>query len=757
MSLLEHMNPMQREAILSTEGPLLILAGAGSGKTRVLTHKIAYLIQEKNVNPYNILALTFTNKAAGEIKDRIDSLVDIDTKFMWAGTFHSICVRILRMNIEKIGYNSSFVIYDTSDQKTLIKDVIRELNLNEKLYKEYDQMAYISSLKDKLISPEEELKNADSKEYFDRERAKIYELYQKKLAQNNALDFDDLIVKTIELFEKHEDVKNYYAEKFQYILVDEYQDTNRAQYELIKSMASVHKNICVVGDSDQSIYGWRGADIRNILDFEKDYPDAEVILLEQNYRSTKTILEAANSVIKHNYDRKDKNLWTDNPEGEKITVYVAQDERAEAKFIADSIQDIRKEDYREYDDFAILYRMNAQSRVLEEEFMHRNIPYRIVGGLKFYDRKEIKDVIAYLRLIQNPADNISLKRIINVPRRGIGKVTLDKLEAFSIENDVSMYETFFRLDEIGISQRAKNSIKNFQGLIGKFIAMSSIFSLEELVQNVIETSGYMKELEEDGSVESRTRIENIEEFLSVVIQHSESDDDVSLEDFLADMSLLSDIDKTDDDICNGVTLMTMHSSKGLEFPYVFISGMEGGIFPSYRSVMEDDMEEERRLCYVAITRAEKKLFLTLANRRTLFGKSNYYPESEFIDEIPEHLVDRLDSDSIFGANVRNTNSRNKNRVYESNVFTGVVGNESDSKKPDRNEFAAAVSDDSGETADSADSKPSISAGTKIEHDTLGIGTIVAVSGEGENTQITVAFKDKGIKKLILKYSPIKLV
>ncbi len=757
MNLLEHMNPMQKEAILSTEGPLLILAGAGSGKTRVLTHKIAYLIQEKDVNPYNILALTFTNKAAGEIKDRIDSLVDIDTRYMWAGTFHSVCVRILRMNIEKLGYSSSFVIYDTSDQKTLIRDVIRELNLNEKLYKEYDQLAYISSLKDKLISPEEELKNAESKEYHDRERAKIYSLYQKKLVQNNALDFDDLIVKTIELFREHEDVRDYYAEKFQYILVDEYQDTNRAQYELIKHMASIHKNICVVGDSDQSIYGWRGADIRNILDFEKDYPDAEVILLEQNYRSTKTILDAANSVIKHNYDRKEKNLWTDNPEGEKITVYSAEDERDEARFIADSIQNIIKEDYREYGDFAILYRMNAQSRVLEEEFMHRNIPYKIVGGLKFYDRKEIKDIISYLRLIQNPADNISLKRIINVPRRGIGKVTLDKLEAFSIENDVSIYETFFRLEEIAISQRAKNSIKNFQGLIGKFIAMSSIFSLEELVRNVIETSGYMKELEEEGSVESRTRIENIEEFLSVVIQHSESDEDISLEDFLADMSLLSDLDKTDEDINNGVTLMTMHSSKGLEYPYVFISGMEGGIFPSYRSVMEDDMEEERRLCYVAITRAEKKLFLTSANKRTLFGRTTYNPESEFIDEIPEELVDRMDSDNGFSMNFRKKNEKKK--AYESNWFTGFVEeNKKSDKRSANNDFWDTGSDDAGEASDRPESKkPSINAGTKIEHDSLGVGTVVEVKGEGDDTQITVAFKDKGIKKLILKYSPIKLV
>ena len=743
MSFLKDMNPMQREAIVMTDGPLLILAGAGSGKTRVLTHKIAYLIEEKGINPFNILALTFTNKAASEIKDRIESLIDVDTKYMWSGTFHSICVRILRMNIDKIGYDKNFVIYDTSDQKTLIKDCLRELDLNEKLYKVYDQLSYISGLKDKMISAEEEMKNSESMDFYSREKAKIYSLYQKKLVQSNALDFDDLIIKTIELFNTDKETRDYYAEKFQYILVDEYQDTNKAQYELIKHMASVHNNICVVGDSDQSIYGWRGADIRNILDFEKDYPDAKVIKLEQNYRSTKTILEAANAVIKNNMDRKEKSLWTDNPEGEKITVYSAEDERDEARFIGDMIEKTIGEDFRKYEDFAVLYRMNAQSRIIEEEFMSRRIPYKIVGGLKFYDRMEIKDITSYLRVVQNPSDNVSLKRIINVPKRGIGKTTLDKIDRYCAENEINMYEALFKLDEMPLSQRTKNNINDFQSMIAKFIAMSSIFSLEELVENIIDSSGYIKELEADGSIESRTRIENVEEFLSVVVEAVEKNPEANLEDFLADMSLLSDLDKTDEEISSCVTLMTMHSSKGLEYPYVFVAGMEGGIFPSYRSVLEDDLEEERRLCYVAITRAEKKLFLTHAKRRTLFGKQSYYAPSEFLEEIPGELINR--EGYVERASL---SSKNKNNGLSRNLFTGI------SKNSNKKNSVKKLEDKDDEQREI---KNELKPGSKIEHDTLGVGTIVEIKEENNDTKITVAFVDKGIKKLMLNYSPIKIL
>lgn len=720
MALLEKMNEKQKEAILKCDGALLILAGAGSGKTRVLTHKIAYLIEEKGVDPLNILALTFTNKAAEEIKNRIEDLIDSKTDYMWAGTFHSICVRILRREIEKIGYSRSFVIYDTSDQKTLMKDCLNELMINEKTFNIYSQLNYISRLKDQMITPEENEKLVSKEDYYQKTQAKIYKLYQKKLKKNNALDFDDLICKTIEILEQFEEVKNYYSDKFQYILVDEYQDTSRAQYRLIKNLAEINRNICVVGDIDQSIYGWRGADIRNILDFEKDYPEAETILLEQNYRSTKNILDAANSVIKNNEERREKNLWTQNQEGEKIIFYKAFDEKDEARYIAEEIKQNILKDSKEYKDFAILYRMNSQSRVIEEEFMSKGIKYKIVGGLKFYDRKEIKDIIAYLRVIQNPDDDISIKRIINVPKRGIGKTTIEKIEKYSIENSLSFYNSLFESEEAGISKRTFGKINDFLSLIGRLIAMKEIFSLNGFIEKLIDNINYIDELEKEDSVESRSRIENIEEFLTVTKERTENNSDMTLEEFLTEMSLMSDIDKTEDEEFNSVTLMTMHSAKGLEYPYVFIVGMEEGIFPSYRTILEDNIEEERRLCYVAITRAEEKLYITNAKKRTIFGNTNYNKDSSFLSEIPKELIEKESINEGLDIQNKIQKANQRTKLYSNNkskFFTGIEDKKDN--KIEKNEYQVFIP------------------GEKVKHKTLGVGTVINTSGEKGKEKITV--------------------
>lgn len=736
MRFTDGMNDRQKEAILNTEGALLVLAGAGSGKTRVLTHKIAYLIEEKKINPYNILALTFTNKAAGEMKERISKLVDLNIDHMWAGTFHSICVRILRRDIEKLGYERNFVIFDTQDQKTVVKDCIKELDLNEKLYDLGSTLGFISSLKDQLISPDEYLKQNETN-FREKQRALIYKKYQTKLKLNNALDFDDLIVKSIELLKSYPEVLNHYQERFEYVLVDEYQDTNKAQYSLVKMIADGHKNICVVGDSDQSIYGWRGADIRNILDFEKDYPNAKVIKLEQNYRSTKNILSAANEVIKKNFGRKAKELWTENHPGEQIKEYEADDEFGEAYFVTSKVSEIRSADKLSYSDFAVLYRTNAQSRVLEEALIKEGIPYKIVGGLKFYDRKEVKDIISYLRLIQNPLDNISLKRVINTPKRGIGKTTVDKLESHSLENEESIYSALLEAEEIGFSKRTLGNLNSFVTLIGKFIAMKELLNVKDLVENIIDSTGYIKELEESGSIEARSRIENIGEFLSVAANYEEKNPEGTLEDFLADISLLSDLDKTDENSDDAVVLMTMHSAKGLEFPYVFITGMEEGLFPSFRSLSdEESLEEERRLCYVGITRAEKDLFLVYAKKRMLYGKTSYNRASRFISEIPEELINCL----------REKKKEYKKVDYRSpgkNLFTGVSG-------------GLGVKSEDKIIHKSSSDKSQIQIGSKVKHEKWGTGTVVELKGEGDKAQISIAFADEGIKKLMLEYAPIEL-
>lgn len=727
MDYISGLNDRQKEAVLYGEGPLLILAGAGSGKTRVLTHRIAYLIEERGVLPYNILAITFTNKAANEMKERVKSLIGDKLDDLWIGTFHSICVRILRRYIDRLGYSSSFVIYDSYDQKTVVKECIKELNLDRETYKERSILSTISSLKNTMVTPDEYI-NENYNSFYNRNVGEIYALYEKKLKSNNGLDFDDLILKAIELLKNNSDVLEYYQRKFRYIFVDEYQDTNKAQYQLVNLLSQKYKNLCVVGDPDQSIYMWRGADISNILDFEEDFKGAQVIILEQNYRSTKNILEAANSVIKNNYDRKDKALWTTNDEGEPIVVKMTSDEREEGDFVAENIEKLIHEEGYSPNDFAILYRTNAQSRIFEEIFMRRNIPYKIVGGLKFYDRKEVKDIIAYLRLIQNPLDDVSLKRIINVPKRGIGNVTIEKVEQYAAQRGESLYSALLDVEEIpGLSKRAENNLKNFTTMINKFLAMKEILELKDFVEEVVNNTGYIRELELDDTVESTTRIENIQEFVSVAVDFEFKNPDGTLEDFLADVSLLSDVDKTEDDFAS-VTLLTVHSAKGLEFPVVFLVGMEEGLFPIARAMeVESELEEERRLCYVAITRAKKQLFISHANMRTIYGNTNLCIPSSFLKEIPEEFVAMEDEDekknmSTKDLIVKSFTSRNTSSVKNNNV----------------------------EVKD-------VSVGTKVKHKMWGVGTVVQTVEKGGDMELVVAFEEKGIKKLLLSVAPIEII
>ncbi|WHE06605.1 DNA helicase PcrA [Thermoanaerobacterium thermosaccharolyticum] len=715
MNILDKLNDRQKEAVATTEGPLLILAGAGSGKTRVLTHRIAYLIKEKRVSPANILAITFTNKAAQEMKDRVESLLGY-VGDIWVSTFHSACVRILRRDIEKIGYDKNFVIYDTQDQKSLVSDCIKELDLNEKQYTPKSMLSAISKAKDKMISPDEYLLEFGN-DYRNKKVADVYKLYQKKLKKDNALDFDDIIIKTIELFKKDEGILRYYQDKFRYIMVDEYQDTNRPQYEFVNLLAKRYRNLCVVGDDDQSIYGWRGADIKNILDFEKDYPEAKVIKLEQNYRSTQIILDAANNVIDNNIKRKKKQLWTDNKDGEKIIVCEVQNEREEANFIIDRIKDLIANG-KKYSDFAILYRTNAQSRIFEEACMMNDIPYKLVGALRFYDRKEIKDIIAYLRILVNPYDDVSLKRIINVPKRGIGESTVSALEQYAREHDTSMY---FAIPDVELKGRARKVLDNFKNFIDDLINQLDFMNIIEVIDYILEKTGYMDELKADDTKESESRIENINEFIRAAREFMETSEDKSLESFLSGITLVSDID-TAGDIGESVVLMTLHSAKGLEFPVVFMAGMEEGIFPSSMSFIDEhELEEERRLCYVGITRAKERLFMTYARTRNLYGKPQYNTASRFINEIPQDLIVEYDKGAI------------KRNDYES-VSSYI------------NTFARKAND-----------KANYNPGDKVEHKLWGIGTVVNVEGIGEDRELTVAFPNVGIKRLSLKYAPIRAI
>ncbi len=651
MSIYDTLNPKQKEAVLHTDGPLLILAGAGSGKTRVLTHRIAYLIDECGVNPWNIMAITFTNKAAGEMRERVDNLVGFGAESIWVSTFHSSCVRILRRHIESLGYTTSFSIYDSDDQKTLMRQVFKAMDIDTKQFKERAVLAAISSAKDKLITPEEFLLNAGA-DFREKKTGEIYKEYQKQLKKNNALDFDDLIVKTVELFQNNPQVLDYYQERFRYIMVDEYQDTNMAQFKLVSLLASKYRNLCVVGDDDQSIYRFRGADIQNILSFENTFPGTKVIKLEQNYRSTQNILDAANGVIRHNFGRKDKTLWTANGEGDKILFKQFDTAKDEADFV---VRQIRDSAYS-YQDQAVLYRTNAQSRLLEERCIFYNVPYRLVGGVNFYQRKEIKDVLAYLKTIANGVDDLSVIRIINVPKRGIGATTIGRVTAFASEHNMSFYDTLKEAKQIPGIGKAAEKIGRFIAQMEAFRAMahSEEYSIKDLIDHILEDTGYEEELQEEGEIEAQTRLENIEELINKAAAYEEDSEHPTLDEFLEQVALVADIDNVDDSE-DRVTLMTLHSAKGLEFPKVYLVGMEDGLFPGIMSIMADDkteMEEERRLCYVGITRAKKELVLTAARQRMINGETRWSKPSRFIDEIPSELLDADKLQPVLGMEKR---------------------------------------------------------------------------------------------------------
>ncbi|WP_102028764.1 DNA helicase PcrA [Salirhabdus sp. Marseille-P4669] len=732
------MNEQQAKAVQHTEGPLLIMAGAGSGKTRVLTHRIAYLLHEKDVAPHNILAITFTNKAAREMKDRVGRLVGPEGNQIWISTFHSLCVRILRRDIDRIGIDRNFSILDTTDQLSVIKQSVKELNIDPKKWDPRMILGKISSAKNQLIDPEQYQKMTTGN-FFEEKIAEVYKLYQKTLRRNHALDFDDLIMDTIHLFERLPEVLQYYQRRFQYIHVDEYQDTNHAQYQLVKMLANRYENLCVVGDSDQSIYRWRGADIANILSFEKDYPNARVILLEQNYRSTKRILDAANHVIEKNTSRKPKKLWTENTSGETIKYYPAATEKDEALFVVSQIEKLMKEEGINYRDMAILYRTNAQSRAIEDVFVKSNIPYQIVGGTKFYDRKEIKDLLAYLRLIANPNDDISFQRVVNEPKRGIGKTSMDKLLAYAQMHDLSLFDAASEIEQINISKKAANGIFDFRKMIDNWTKMQEFLSVSEIVDEVLEKTGYVDMLEKEKTLESQSRLENINEFKTVTNQFEKDNEDKSLIAFLTDLALIADIDQVEDENeDNKVVLMTLHSAKGLEFPVVFLIGMEESIFPHSRSLMdEEEMEEERRLAYVGITRAEEQLYLTHARERTLYGKTNWNPVSRFISEIPDELIENLGEETRSFGSISFDNPFSSNRNEK--PITQQIKRKAQKMQPQST---------GGENI-------GWQAGDKVEHKKWGTGTVVKVQGNGEEMELDVAFPAPvGIKRLLAMFAPI---
>lgn len=721
-ALVKNMNSEQSEAVRTTEGPLLIMAGAGSGKTRVLTHRIAYLLDEKDVSPYNILAITFTNKAAKEMNARVEHLVGEEAQVIWMSTFHSMCVRILRRDADRIGIERNFTIIDPTDQKSVIKDVLKSENIDSKRFEPRMFIGAISNLKNELKTPEDAQKEAN--DFHSQMVATVYKGYQRQLSRNEALDFDDLIMTTINLFERVPETLEYYQNKFQYIHVDEYQDTNKAQYTLVKLLANKFKNLCVVGDSDQSIYGWRGADIQNILSFEEDYPEAKTIFLEQNYRSTKNILNAANEVIKHNSERKPKGLWTANSGGDKIQYYEAMTERDEAEYVVKEIMKHQRSG-KKYSEMAILYRTNAQSRVLEETFMKSNIPYTMVGGQKFYDRKEIKDLLSYLRVIANSNDDISLQRIINVPKRGIGPSSVEKIQTYALQNNISMFDALAEVDFIGLSKKVTQECISFYEMIQNLIKEQEFLEISEIVDEVLQKSDYRDMLDREQSIESRSRLENLDEFMSVPKDYEENTplEEQSLINFLTDLSLVADIDEADTQ--NGVTLMTMHSAKGLEFPIVFIMGMEESLFPHIRAIKSEDdheMEEERRICYVAITRAEELLYITNATTRMLFGRSQSNMPSRFLKEIPEDLLDS------------HTGQKRQTIYPKSQPKRGFSKRTTSTKKQ----------------VSSSDWK----VGDKVMHKAWGEGMVSNVNEKNGSVELDIIFKSEGPKRLLAQFAPI---
>ena len=766
--ILEGLNDKQYEAVVNTEGPCLVIAGAGSGKTKVLTHKIAYLIGEKNVLPWEIIAITFTNKAANEMKERIANLVGETAKDIWMGTFHSICVRILRRFIDRIGFDSSFIIFDTSDQRTLVKNCLKDLSIDDKMFTDRSVLSEISNAKNEMLEPEQYTARANGD--FRKEKiAKVYELYQKRLRENNAIDFDDIINYTIKILLENPDVLDYYSNKFKYVLVDEYQDTNKSQFTLITLFASKHGNITVVGDNDQGIYSFRGADISNILNFEKDFPGTKIIKLEQNYRCTGNILKVANSVIKNNEVKYKKELWTQNEEGFLPKVYVADNEYDEASYIAEQIEHLKREEYYKYSDFAILYRMNTQSRAIEDIFRRENVPYKVIGGLKFYERKEIKDIIAYLRLIQNSSDNLSLKRIINEPKRGIGKTSLDKVEQIANSNEISMYEVIKNADQYGLNRVYLNS-REFINVMEELKAKKDELNISELVKLTLRKSGYTKALEDESTIEAENRIENLNEFLTVTMEFEEQFAENTLSEFLEGITLSSDIDNLEEEE-DTVTLMTLHSAKGLEFPVVFLVGMEEGIFPGYKSISEPtELEEERRLCYVGITRARQNLFLTCSKQRTIFGSTSYNPTSRFLNEIPEELLEGYEEafgetnhkDQIFKDSSYSWTYGSKNPVkeYKINPREPIMASASNKVK-NKTEFAFKTAESflnslnkkSSDTVDLSKYKP----GVRVFHKKFGEGTINIAEQEGDDLKVDINFDKVGHKRLMAKFAKLEII
>ena len=744
VDIYETLNKQQREAVFYTEGPLLILAGAGSGKTRVLTHRITYLIDEMGVNPWNILAITFTNKAANEMRDRVDKIVGFGSESIWVSTFHSTCVRILRRYIDRLGYDNKFTIYDPDDQKTLMKDVCKLLQIDTKIYKEKNLLAHISAAKNEYITPQEYELGAVG-DYNKQKIAKVYWEYEKQMHANNALDFDDLLVKTVQLLQTQPDILKYYQERFRYIMVDEYQDTNTVQFKLISLLAGKYKNLCVVGDDDQSIYKFRGANIKNILDFESVFEDTHVIKLEQNYRSTETILKAANGVISNNIGRKVKELWTENGEGDKICCKQFEDAFEEANFVANDIIKHIKEGTRSYKDHAILYRTNAQSRIFEERFITANIPYKVVGGVNFYSRREIKDLLAYLKTIDNGKDDLAVRRIINVPKRGIGLTTINRVQDNAMERDVRFYEALRTADMIPGIGRSAGKLESFVALIEHFKDKTKEMSISDLMKYVIDMTGYLEELKNEGDEEAEARIENIDEFISKIVSYEESCEDYpTLSGFLEEVALVADIDSLDEN-SDYVVLMTLHSAKGLEFPEVYLAGMEDGVFPSYMTITSDDptdIEEERRLCYVGITRAQENLTLTCARRRMLRGETQYNKVSRFLKEIPVFLMD-MGAKPSYGKTSINMEHAQTNRK--------IVSLNEASFKPYMN--PKPVKSFGSKMAGG----PGYDVGDRVRHIKFGEGVVTAIIEGGRDYEVTVAFDRIGTKKMFASFAKLEKI
>ena len=763
MSIYDKLNEPQREAVYHTDGPLLILAGAGSGKTRVLTHRIAYLIEERNVNPWNILAITFTNKAAGEMRERVDSLVGFGSESIWVSTFHSMCVRILRRFIDRLGYDNRFTIYDTDDQKTLMKEVCKKVAIDTKVFKERSLMSAISSAKNELILPDEFELNAGG-DFAKLKIAKVYREYEAQLKANNALDFDDLLVKTVQLLQTQPDVLENYQERFRYIMVDEYQDTNTVQFQLVRLLAGKYRNLCVVGDDDQSIYKFRGANIRNILDFEHEFSDACVIKLEQNYRSTGNILNAANRVIANNKGRKEKTLWTANGEGELVHLRQFDTGYDEADFIA---EDIKKEVRAgaSYNDHAVLYRTNAQSRLLEEKFVAMNVPYKIVGGVNFYARREIKDLLAYLKTIDNGMDDIAVRRIINVPKRGIGLTTINRIQESAAERGLGFYETLMAPELIPGIGRSAAKLDSFAALIEYFKGLTGQMSITDLLREVIEKTGYMESLDSEDKEDAQARKENIDELINKAAAYEEAaedrDEPATLSAFLEEVALVADIDSLDEEQ-DYVVLMTLHSAKGLEFPHVYLAGMEDGLFPSYMTITSDDrddLEEERRLCYVGITRAEQELTLTCARRRMVRGETQYNKISRFIKEIPAELLDtgsrRIEPETEVP--VQQNTYAHAREAFRARAFGAAYSNgagKSSGVSSGKSSQGLASLQKGSQLAAGSGGSPDYAEGDRVRHVKFGEGTVLEIRSGGRDYEVTMDFDSAGVRKMFAKFAKL---